>query len=65
MTGMCDQADWHIRYIYEYDIYVNTVWFISGSADKTHIIQVHVTSMTHRYGDMTDKYDICKTNVRT
>ena len=40
-----------------YGIYVNTVWFISDFADMTHIIQVHMTSMIHRYGDMTDEYD--------
>ena len=39
-----------------YDVYVNTVWFINGFADRTHIIQVRMASMAHRYGDLTDKY---------
>ena len=31
--------------------------YISDFADMTHIVQVHMISMIHRYGDMTDKYD--------
>ena len=26
--------------------------------DTTHIIQVHMTSMVHKYEDVTDKYEI-------
>ena len=47
-----------------YDIYVNTVRFIGDFEDMTHIIQVHMTSMTHRYGDMTDKYDTYVHTIR-
>ena len=39
-----------------YDIYVNTIWFISGFSDRSHIIQVRMTSMAHKYGDLTGKY---------
>ena len=39
-----------------YNIYVNTVRFISDFVGTTHFTQVHMTSMVHRYGAMTDKY---------
>ena len=42
-----------------------TVWCISDFADMSHIIQVHMINMMHRYGDMTDIYGMYVHTVQT